>query len=91
VRNPRNILQHELIGLKCEVMSAPNKALAGIKGKIVDETLNTISIKTDDMIKRVPKRGCIFRMKIESQTVEVDGDYLISRPEDRIKRKFPKW
>ena len=42
----REVARHELIGLEAEVHDAKNKSLKGIKGKVTDETKNTITIKT---------------------------------------------
>ena len=43
--NINNIIKHELIGLKAEIVDSRNKANIGIKGKIIDETKNTIIIE----------------------------------------------
>jgi ribonuclease P protein subunit POP4 len=87
MRNVENILRHELIGLQCSVVKAANKSQVGISGRIEDETLKTIVING----KRVFKKDAVFRLKVGSSTVEVDGNYLLTRPEDRIKKKIKKW
>ena len=91
MRTAKNILRHELIGLQCEIMSSNTESQIGIKGKIVDETMKTIVIRARDSEKRVQKRGTIFRLKLDDNTVDVEGTYLVARPEDRIKKKFNKW
>ncbi len=91
MRTPSNIIRHELIGLECVVSKASNKGHAGISGKIVDETLKTIIISHKGTNKRIPKQGTVFRIMLDNKEVDVDGDYLIARPEDRIKKKFRKW
>lgn len=88
MRSPKNILRHELIGLECRVIESDNKNQIGLEGKIIDETLKTITLKNK---KTVLKQGSVFRIKIGKNTVEVDGNHLVSRPEDRIKKKFKKW
>lgn len=88
MRNPNNIMRHELIGLFCEVVSASNKSQIGIKGKIVDETMKTIVINSG---KRIPKEDTIFRIQLDDKKIDVDGNYIIARPEDRIKKRFRKW
>lgn len=92
MRVPKNITRHELIGLECTVVKASNKSQAGIAGKIVDETMKTVIIKhgTGEN-KRIPKKGTIFRIRLDNKEVDVDGNYLVARPEDRIKKKFRKW
>ncbi|MFH0832678.1 MAG: ribonuclease P protein component 1 [Candidatus Aenigmatarchaeota archaeon] len=90
MRNPKNILRHELIGLQCEIIDACNKSQIGLKGRIVDETLKTVMIK-DEKKLRIPKKGTVFRLILGKQRVDVNGNFIISRPEDRIKKKFKKW
>ncbi|MBI3190552.1 ribonuclease P protein subunit [archaeon] len=87
MRNEKNILVHELIGLECEVVNARNKSSVGIKGKITDETMKTVAIND----KMIFKKGTVFRIKVGDKKVDVDGDFLTSRPEDRIKKKMKKW
>lgn len=88
MRTPRNILLHELIGLECKVVGSKNKNHLGIKGRIVDETKNLIILETKKGIKKISKKGAIFRLKLESSIVEILGDDILARPEDRIKRSI---
>lgn len=87
MRSAKNILRHELIGLGCVVVESQNKAQTGICGTIEDETMKTIVIGG----KRIFKKGSVFRIKLNNEKVDVEGDYLLSRPEDRIKKKVKKW
>ncbi len=92
MRTMKNILQHELIGLNCEVVNAANKSSIGVKGKIVDETMKTIVIKNSEGKQlTVFKKGAEFRLMLNDKKVIVKGDHLVSRPEDRIKKKVKKW
>lgn len=91
MRTPRNILRHELIGLDCTVVSSSNKSQVGISGKIVDETMKTLVIESAGKEKRVQKEGCVFRVSLGPQAVDIEGKYIASRPEDRIKKKFSRW
>ena len=53
---PQNILKHELIGLSVEIVKSSNPNLVGIKGRVVDETRNTLLIeKFDGSEVRIPK------------------------------------
>jgi ribonuclease P protein subunit POP4 len=90
MRRADNILKHELIGLPCEIVSSSNRNHVGLKGKIIDETMKTLVIK-DDKERRLPKQNTVFRVELGSRKIEIDGNYLIARPEDRIKKKFKKW
>ena len=91
MRNVKNILRHELIGLPCDIVKSNNKIQIGIKGRIVDETLQIIEIKTDNGKKMIQKKSTIFRVTLGNNRVDIDGDYIIYRPEDRIKKRFTKW
>ena len=90
---PRNLLNHELIGLEAEVVDSPNKYLVGIKGIVLDETRNTLLIGQPGGRKwRVLKHVVVLRLTLDDGTkVRVDGRVLVGRPEDRLKRKFHYW
>ena len=85
---PRNLVHHELIGLRVEVVSSTNPCLVGIKGKVVDETRNMLIIEMDDEEKIVPKDCCTFLFELEDCYVKVEGGLLVARPEDRISKKY---
>ncbi len=87
---PKNVLRHELIGLKVEITKSKNKSLVGLKGKIVDETQNMLVIKTEKGEKKVIKKGCTFKIHIPKKVVEVEGLLLVGKPEKRIKKTFRK-
>ncbi|MCX6815705.1 MAG: ribonuclease P protein subunit [Candidatus Aenigmarchaeota archaeon] len=87
MRNIKNIVQHELIGLECEVVKAKNKNAIGISGRITDETLKTMVINN----KRVFKKGTLFCLNLEGKKVYIEGDFLATRPEDRIKKRITRW
>ena len=89
MRNPSNILRHELIGLGCEVVGSKNKSLIGLKGRIVDESMKTLVLGEER--KRVAKQDNKFKVTIGQKKLIIDGSLLVSRPEDRIKKKFKKW
>jgi ribonuclease P protein subunit POP4 len=88
----RNLIRHELIGLYVEVAKSSNMSQKGIKGMIVDETKNTLTIEAGNGLKRIQKKGSEFIFKIpDGRKVKVDGKKIIARPEDRIKLKVKKW
>jgi len=89
---PYNIVRHELIGLKVRIKYSKDPSLVGVTGRVIDETYKTLKIETKEKEKVVPKEICTYVFTLPSKTrVEVEGKLLISRPEDRIKKKFPKW
>lgn len=88
---PKNLIKHEFIGLDIEVVKSSNKSQIGIKGIVVNETKNTLIIKTKENEKRIQKKNTTFVFKIPGYKVKVNGNKIIARPEDRIKLKVRKW
>ena len=87
---PSNLVHHEFIGLNVDVKSGKNKSL-NLYGTVIDETKNTFKIESRGMEKIIPKKGSIFIFEIPSgEKVEVYGNILSIRPEDRIKKRFKK-
>jgi ribonuclease P protein subunit POP4 len=86
-----NLVHHEFIGLDVHVTGKNNKSL-NLKGTIIDETKNTIKIEgIDNCEKIIPKKGTVFVFEIPNgEKIEIDGDILSIRPEDRIKKRFKK-
>ncbi len=90
--SPQNILRHELIGLEVTVADSTNKHITGLQGKVVDESRQTLKIKTEKGEKIVVKDQCVFSFCLPTGVcVRVDGKQLVSRPEDRVKKKMSKW
>ena len=89
---PKNLIRHELIGLEVKIKSSTDPTLKGVKGKVVDETYNMLVIETSKKEIKVPKKNCVFVFTLPSKLkVQVDGKLLVGRPEDRIKKKIPRW
>ena len=88
----RNLIRHELIGLYIEVTKSSNIHQTGTRGMVVDETKNTLTIETDNGLKKIQKKGSDFIFKIpDGKRVKVDGKRILARPEERIKLKVKKW
>jgi ribonuclease P protein subunit POP4 len=88
----KNLVRHELIGLPVEVADSTNKFQIGIKGMVVDETKNVLTIETDKGLKKIQKKGSVFIFKIPNgKKVKVNGNKIAARPEERIKLKVKKW
>ncbi len=86
---PQNVLRHELIGLDVLVAAASNPSHAGISGRIIDETRNTLVIQTGRGLKRIPKKYSTLHIRLPDGTVvEVDGSALVARPEKRITMRI---
>ncbi len=91
MRSVSNLIRHELIGLGCEVVKASNVSLVGLKGKVIDETMKTLVIKTSSSRKTVQKKGTTFSFSVGGETSVIEGADIVSRPEDRIKKRIRKW
>ncbi len=91
MRNEKNIFRHELIGLRVEIRKAKNKSYNKIKGTIIDETKNSIILEKDGKRRNILKKGTIFLIHLNGKRIEMAGDMLLGRPEDRIKNKLKKW
>ncbi len=81
--NDKKLVKYEFIGTETEIIDSKNKSLIGMKGKISDETKNMFIM---DNGKKIIKSQCIFKMKINKKNVKIEGNDLVGRPEDRIKK-----
>ncbi|MDO5824197.1 ribonuclease P protein component 1 [Methanobrevibacter sp.] len=85
----KNLVHHEFIGLKVHAINK-NSSL-NLKGTVIDETKNTINIEEKGTEKLIPKKGTLFVFELPNgEKVEIDGNILSVRPEDRIKKRFKK-
>ena len=84
-----NFLRSELIGERVRVIKAKNKTLEGLGGEVYWETKNTFEIKTEKGIKKIPKSGTVFLF--EGRRLKVEGEVLLGRPEERLKKRFRYW
>jgi ribonuclease P protein subunit POP4 len=76
------LLRGELIGLFVEVVDAKNKALVGIKGKVVDETRNMLKVGEKELIKD----QVVLEVEYKGEKIRVEGRRLVGRPEERLKK-----
>lgn len=89
---PKNLVRHELIGLKAKVAESANPSQAGAEGTVTDESRQTLTIKTSKGERSFAKDQCVFIFTLPGgERVRVDGKILVARPEDRIKKKLKKW
>ncbi len=87
-QNKHNILFHELIGLDIKVLSHSDPHFVGIRGRIIDETMNTLRILLNsNKVLIIPKRYGLFEIILPRDAkVIVDGSQIFGRPEDRLKK-----
>lgn len=74
------------IGLDVEVLASTCPSHVGVRGKVVDETKNTMMIDQDGVEKVIAKAGCEFRLVDGPRAHVISGDEIRFRPEDRIKK-----
>ncbi|MDR0439137.1 MAG: ribonuclease P protein subunit [Methanocalculaceae archaeon] len=85
---PQSILQHELIGLYAVVVRSRNKTQEGMCGFIIDETKNTLSLRSGGVIKCLEKQYMLLRVTLpDSVDVVIDCSSLSVYPARRIKTR----
>jgi len=83
---PTNLIRHELIGLDIVVSESLNPLSIGIKGKVIDETQQTLTIQTKKGNKKILKRLSTFVFNVKDEKVEVKGSVIAKRPWERISK-----
>lgn len=71
-----------LLGKQVEVIQSSNRYEVGLKGLVIEDTKNTIKIRTENEVKILIKNNII--LKINDR--KIDGNLLIGKEEERIKR-----
>jgi len=80
-----HVYPHELIGKEIEVIESKNKSNLHLKGKVIDETKNTLVIQDGDGTKTLMKENIVFR--IIGTDLVIKGETINKRPEERTKGK----
>ncbi len=82
-----NKYQQEFIGKQLTITKSKNIEQKNITGKIIDETKNTFTIRTqtETQTKTIKILKADKEFKINNQ--KIDGNKITKRPEDRIKIK----
>lgn len=84
----KNVLNHELIGLSVEIK---NKK---IKGTIIDETKNTLTIRSGGKDKIIPKKPHQIVLYLSDGKFAIKGSVIMQRPYERLKKEYKvknKW
>ena len=85
-----DVVRHELIGRMAEIAESRVESQKGLRGRIIDETRNSLVIETEKGDKRVLKNDVVIRVGFEDKRIMIEGSQLVARPEDRIKKKV-RW
>jgi ribonuclease P protein subunit POP4 len=68
---PETLTRHELVGLHARVVESTNPDAVGIGGRVVDETMRTLTLSAGDRTRQLPKRGATFEFALpETRTDE---------------------
>lgn len=85
---PLNILNHELVGLETHVVESRDPSHVSKRGTVVAETLEMIQLDTGEGEILLAKDVCVFEISLpDGVIVQVDGNLLRGRPEDRMKKR----
>ncbi len=85
----KNIVWHELIGLKAKIIRASHPGLVGIEGYVLDETRNTLTIGGERVW--VILKGVVYlEFEVGDKRIRINGKELIGRPEMRLKKRWRK-
>ena len=86
-----NILKQEFIGTQSTISLSNHADLIGLTGKIINETKNTFTILYKNKSKKIIKNSVTFKFKFQDGVIaEIDGNLLVGRPEDRLKKKIKR-
>ncbi|OQX22318.1 MAG: hypothetical protein BWK75_01105 [Candidatus Altiarchaeales archaeon A3] len=88
MRNPHNILRHEITGLNVDIRSISGESYK-LHGVVHSETRNMFLIRdSSNNIKQVPKNSIILTAQLDDgSVVKIDGNLMTGRPEERIKKR----
>lgn len=81
----RKLLMGELIGKEVVISASKNACNEGLRGTIIDETRNTLTIRAKGGEKMVVKKENIFTFTVDKKAFTVDGGLIAKRPEERTK------
>jgi len=84
------IASNPLVGCEVEITNSTDPGLIGLHGRIVDETLKTLVLETAQGEKKISKSVVELLVHYEDGDVSVNGDELLQRPEDRLKKLWKK-
>ncbi|MDH3277434.1 MAG: ribonuclease P protein subunit [Nitrosopumilus sp.] len=82
-----NIVRHEFIGLKTQILDSANQQIIGLNGTIIQETKSMFKLNTKKGIKLIPKARTMWKFSLNEQRLIVNGSKIQKRPFDRIGDK----
>lgn len=86
--NNKNVVLHELIGLKVRVMHSSDKSQIGLYGTVIDDTKNTLLVSTRNGYRRVAKKISRFKFITAKNIFIVDGKEIAFRTYERTQKAY---
>jgi len=80
---PATLVKHELVGLHVRVAESTDPNRVGTEGRVVAETMRTLSVGRDAGVVQVPKAGTTFEFRLTDEAAGVrKGAGAASKPTD---------
>ena len=89
--NEKTFTKEEFIGLNVNINYCKDPSWIGKTGIVLDETKNTFLLKINGKNKRIGKINSKFEFKYKGKKITLNGSQISYKPEDRIKKKLPRW
>ncbi|AAG19944.1 MULTISPECIES: ribonuclease P protein component 1 [Halobacterium] len=70
---PESLPRHELLGLHARVAADTDQSRVGIAGRVVDETMQTVVLRTASGVAQVPKKGATFEFRLTDEAAAPDN------------------
>ncbi len=81
-----------LAGLPITIEEASDPGLRGVPGVVLADRTNTLVIlRETGRVMTIPKKKTVLTVRVGSVTFRVQGDYLIGRSGQRLRKKIRKW
>lgn len=78
-----------LIGYQCSIIRKIDGAIW--ESQVVGETSRSVLIRTQKGLKKITKVGHIFKIKSNEGVWVAEGEDLLGRPVNRLKKKRHAW
>lgn len=89
MRVTADVIRYEFVGREVKVAESRQPSYVGVSGKVIGETRNTFTVLQKKGRKTLVKDLAIFHFRFPDGTVvEIDGKLLVSRSEDRLKKRI---
>jgi len=80
------MLKRSLIGLYVSIVESENKYNIGIRGTIIEDSRNMVTIKTSQGKKKIVKEKNKFLIVVDNKETLISGKDLAGRIDERLKK-----